>query len=411
MLGRAGTAVALIDPHKTFPPDFRCEKLDGSQIALLRKTGLADVVLAAAAPDDEICIAHNGRIVARQPHRQCGILYDTLVNTVRGTIPPAVDVVIGKVSALSTTPERQRLTLASGEEITARLVVLATGLNITLRHMLGVERETLSAAHSVSVGFDVRPAAAPDFPFRAMTYYPGAVAQRMAFLTLFPVATGMRANLFLYRDMADPLLRQMRDAPREALRSLMPGLENVTGPLAVEGFVKIRPIDLCRMRGYVQPGVVLVGDAFGTSCPAAGTGVNKVLTDVERLCNVHIPSWLAGEGMGIEKIRAFYDDPVKRETDAKSLAKAMFVRSISTDPGALWAARRRKRRLGHGVYGLLHRLGVGRFAAASGRARAPHAAPPPAAAGLDVPTVSESPPVAAHDTAEHAPAAQAEARF
>jgi 2-polyprenyl-6-methoxyphenol hydroxylase-like FAD-dependent oxidoreductase len=39
----------------------------------------------------------------------------------------------------------------------------------------------------------------------------------------------------------------------------------------------------------VQPGLVLVGDAFSTSCRAAGTGCDKVFTDVERLCNVYIP--------------------------------------------------------------------------------------------------------------------------
>ena len=31
MLGRAGIAAVLIDPHPTYPPDFRCEKLDASQ--------------------------------------------------------------------------------------------------------------------------------------------------------------------------------------------------------------------------------------------------------------------------------------------------------------------------------------------------------------------------------------------
>ena len=28
MLGRAGIPAVLIDPHPTYPPDFRCEKLD-----------------------------------------------------------------------------------------------------------------------------------------------------------------------------------------------------------------------------------------------------------------------------------------------------------------------------------------------------------------------------------------------
>jgi hypothetical protein len=56
-------------------------------------------------------------------------------------------------------------------------------------------------------------------------------------------------------------------------------------------------------------GSVLVGDAFASSCPAAGTGSNKVFTDVERLCNIYIPRWLATDSMGEEKISAFYDDP------------------------------------------------------------------------------------------------------
>jgi 2-polyprenyl-6-methoxyphenol hydroxylase-like FAD-dependent oxidoreductase len=45
MLGRAGIDTTLVDPHPLYPKDFRCEKLDASQVALLRKTGLADVPL------------------------------------------------------------------------------------------------------------------------------------------------------------------------------------------------------------------------------------------------------------------------------------------------------------------------------------------------------------------------------
>ena len=87
------------------------------------------------------------------------------------------------------------------------------------------------------------------------------------------------------------------------------------GDFTVPGFVKIRPVDLYVTKGYRQDGIVLVGDAFATSCPAAGTGARKVLVDVERLCNVHIPRWLATPGMGEAKIAAFYDDPVKQACD------------------------------------------------------------------------------------------------
>ena len=77
---------------------------------------------------------------------------------------------------------------------------------------------------------------------------------------------------------------------------------------------------------------MLVGDAFATSCPAAGTGARKVLVDVERLCNVHIPRWLATPGMGEAKIAAFYDDPVKQACDALMRRRRHSrLRSYSTD--------------------------------------------------------------------------------
>ena len=92
--------------------------------------------------------------------------------------------------------------------------------------------------------------------------------------------------------------------------------------------------------GWRKAGVVLIGDAFSTSCPAAGTGTGKVFTDVERLCNVYIPRWLATQGMGADKIAAFYDDPVKRAYDAHSAHKAFHLRSLTVDPGFAWTARR-----------------------------------------------------------------------
>ena len=85
---------------------------------------------------------------------------------------------------------------------------------------------------------------------------------------------------------------------------------------------------------------MLVGDAFSSSCPAAGTGARKVLVDVERLCNVHIPRWLATPGMGEAKIAAFYDDPVKQACDALSVNKAFRLRSYSIDPALPWAVLR-----------------------------------------------------------------------
>ncbi|MFL5000829.1 MAG: FAD-dependent monooxygenase, partial [Xanthobacteraceae bacterium] len=163
-----------------------------------------------------------------------------------------------------------------------------------------------------------------------------------------------------------------KTAPREALQQLMPRLRQLTGETEVCD-VKIRPVDLVISTNYRQAGIVLAGDAFATSCPAAGTGCNKVLTDVELLCNHHIPRWLESGGMGAGKIAAFYDDPVKRACEVFSRDKAFFLRALSTETGALWQTQRFMRFVGGASIGAVRRV----------RGRISTASRDPASAALD----------------------------
>ena len=140
------------------------------------------------------------------------------------------------------------------------------------------------------------------------------------------------------------------------------------GDFTVPSFVQIRPVDLYVTKGYRQDGVVLVGDAFSSSCPAAGTGARKVLVDVERLCNVHIPRWLATPGMGEAKIAAFYDDPVKQACDALSSAGRLSscgrIRSIPRRIGPRCAGPNSSAHWGRGM---LRRFDSPRHASSSDR--------------------------------------------
>src|SRR5262249_8436259 len=339
-LGKRGIAAVLVDPHVTYPPDFRAEKLDGTQVAILRKTGVGEAVLRAATHDGQSWSARFGRLIEKRPGDQHGILYDTMVNTMRGEISAGVDVIHAKVTDIATSAGRQTVTLSTGEQIAARLVVVANGLNVGLRHRLGMERDEFSKTHSIMLGFDLVPTDRAAFGFPALTYYGERVGDRPAYVTLFPVGGAMRANLCVYRDMDDPWLKQFRAAPRESLMALMPGLHKITGAYDVPGAVKIRPADLYVTTGWRQPGVVLVGDAFSTSCPAAGTGTGKVFTDVERLCNHHIPRWLASAGMDKDKIAEFYADPGREAYHGHSLEKAFHLPSLTVEPGRTWSAPR-----------------------------------------------------------------------
>ena len=263
----------------------------------------------------------------------------------------------GKVTAISTSVDRQKLTLSDGREISARLVVLANGLNVGLRHTLGIERKVVSPCHSISLGFDLAPVGRTAFDFPAMTYFSERPSDRIPYLTLFPIGNRMRANLFAYREIDDPWLRLMRREPVETLNAALPRLRRITGEFAVSGDIKIRPADIYVSTGHLQPGVVLVGDAFETTCPVTGTGTDKVFTDVERLCNVHIPQWLATDGMDERKIAAFYDDPVKKACDAWSSAKAHNFRAVSIDTGIYWQAQRWARFLAWFGEGVMRSIG------------------------------------------------------
>jgi 2-polyprenyl-6-methoxyphenol hydroxylase-like FAD-dependent oxidoreductase len=356
MLGRAGIPAILIDPHPVYPPELRCEKIGGEQLDLLRKTGLAEQTLRATTLDGEVWEARFGYVVTRKPSDQHGVMYDTLVGAVRAQIPPRVETIFAKASRIAGSDERQKIKLSNGDEISARLVVLANGLNIGLRHTLGIERRVISQCHSVTLGFDVEPAGRAAFAFPALTYWPKRARERMAYLSMFPIGGKMRANLMVYRDMTDPWFQQFRQAPEQTMCAMMPGLGRMTGGFRVSGPIKIRPADLCVTKGHLQPGVVLIGDAFSTSCPAAGTGTTKVFTDVGRLCNVYIPAWLSTEGMGAQKVSQFYDDPEKTECEARSVAKAYHLRSLSTDTGLSWLARRWARFLVRLAQGMRHAI-------------------------------------------------------
>jgi 2-polyprenyl-6-methoxyphenol hydroxylase-like FAD-dependent oxidoreductase len=375
MLGRAGISTVLIDVHKAYPADFRAEKIVDSQIPLLNSTGVAKSVLSAATADQEVWIACFGRVVEARRTSQCNIFYDTLVNAVRGDISPDVEFVHAKVTSIALGPDRQRLVLSNGSEISARLVVLANGLNSGLRQSLGMRTAVLSECHSISAAFNVTPADGSSFNFRSLTYYSERPESRIGYLTLFLINSTMRANLFFYRDMQDAWLRRLRETPVETLFASLPNLRRLIGDIEVPDPVKVRPVDLYMTADCRKPGVVLVGDAFSTSCPAAGTGVGKVFTDVERLCHVYIPRWLATPGMDQSKISAFYEDPDKTASDTRSLAQAFYARSLSTDPALLW----RLQRLGH--YLALRALGIWRRPA--GQPKPVQAGLAPSAAGQD----------------------------
>ncbi|TXN23135.1 FAD-dependent monooxygenase [Methylobacterium sp. WL9] len=357
-LARQGRRVALIAQHDRHPPEFRAEKLGEPQMRLLDRMGLGDVARKATTPFDGVWLHRFGRIVDRNAKREYGCDYARLIDALRGALPDSVERVVGRTDTIATGPDIQSVTLLDGRVVRARLLVVATGLGEGVRRQLGLRREMISPSHTLAAGFTLtRPPAA--FPFPSLVWTGEHFGDRVSYLTLFPVGDTVRANLYVYRAQSDAWTQDFRLSPEAMLRRMMPRLEETFGEIRVDGKVVTRPIDLYRVQDHAgRDGFVVVGDAFATTCPITGTGIDKALTDVDRLCHVHVPAWLETPGMAADKLAGFYADPVKQVRDRSALRISLDARSIKIETSLLWKLKRAKSET---VVRMLYRLPANRF--------------------------------------------------
>ncbi|MDA9449909.1 MULTISPECIES: FAD-dependent oxidoreductase [Bradyrhizobium] len=341
VLARAGHRIVLIDKRAVYPDEFRVEKIGGHQLAMLRKLGFLDALENVACRYDQVRNIREGKVVDVSVGQAYGFPYADLVAMARGRIPEPSDLIVDEVTAISCSDDVQHLELASGRRVTARLVVLATGMAAALGYKLGIKRQILAERHSVSFGFTIARRDGAPFDFEALTCYGERTADGIDYLSLFPVRAGMRANLFMFRDPTDPIMRELRREPEATVLRLLPGLRPYLGDFRVTDRVQNWVMDLTVVEGHLQPGIVLIGDAFQTNCPAAGTGVARLLVDVDRLCTEYAPKWLATPGMDQEKITQFYSDRDKIAADQQSLKMARFRQALTSRNDIGWDVRRR----------------------------------------------------------------------
>lgn len=341
VLARAGHRVALVDKRAIYPDEFRVEKIGGHQLDLFRKLGFLNALEDVACRYDRVLNIREGKVVDVSVGQAHGFPYADLVAMARRQIPDPSNLIVDEVIAISSSDDVQHLELASGRRVTARLVVLATGMAGAVGYKLGIRRRVLAERHSVSFGFTIARRDGTPFDFEALTCYGERTADGIDYLSLFPARAGMRANLFMFRDPTDPIMRELRREPEATVVRLLPGLRSYLGDFRVIDRVQNWVMDLTVVEGHLQPGVVLIGDAFQTNCPAAGTGVARLLVDVDRLCTEYVPRWLMTPGMGLEKISQFYSDRDKIAADQQSLRMARFREALTSRSDIGWGVRRR----------------------------------------------------------------------
>ena len=334
VIGRKGFTVSLVDPRTDPAPTFRNEKLGHEQIALLRKLGALDCFAAACwpAPGERYAYPEH----ARPALYDCGAPHAEWIRSVRQAWPENVRLFEGVVSSIDASASAQTLSLTDGRRLGGRLVVLATGRLPTLAAGLGLRRRLLSANHSVCLGFSV----AADLDVKAQVFA-APFGSGLAYVSIFPIPGEIRVNVFSYRDLRDDWTRRMSKDPIAAVAELLP---DAAAALTGRGIVRrceARGTDLYETRGHDDvPGVVLIGDAFHAPCPASGTGMLRILNDVDVLAETYVPKWLRTGDLSAARIALFYRDRRKRRVDRVSLRKSRLGRAHAVDTGPYWLARR-----------------------------------------------------------------------
>jgi 2-polyprenyl-6-methoxyphenol hydroxylase-like FAD-dependent oxidoreductase len=351
MLGRAGYRVTLIDRHRVFPQEFRVEKIGTEEIEKLQRLQLLEPLSTAVVPFDDIVNMHKGRILDQTHGRHYGFFYNRLVSAMRAALPETVNFVVGQVNGLRTGTAQQRISILGQSEITARLLVLATGMGDILRRDLGISHKPIGEKHQLAFGFNLRPLHANRFHHNALTYH--GDGNGIDHLDLFPVPGTTRANLFAFRDPRDPWVKSLNVDPKQALTAAFPSLVANFGDFEIASRIDSWFTDITLAENCRQDGVVLIGDAYLTSCPATGLGVSRLLTDIERLCTTYIPRWMTEASVDRARIAAYYDDPEKHAMDIRALRTGEHNHSLATSDEMPWRARRQfhfmRRRMLHGI--------------------------------------------------------------
>jgi 2-polyprenyl-6-methoxyphenol hydroxylase-like FAD-dependent oxidoreductase len=334
LLARQGRSTLVIDPNTAHPGDFRCEKLSLDQAQLIVELGVGEA-FGLAPGGDPVELTRRG------------FSYEEMVNGLRSLWPRALTRVVGKAIAIAPSPRRSVVTLADGRTCAAKLVVLATGLGERLRADLGLNRQVLSAAHSVSLGLTLDAPAARRDALLGLVQSGERLGDGVGYASFFPFGSAVRMNLFLYDAPTSERVARFRQDPIGELVRTLPSLaEKLAGARPI-GTVQLRVTDLYAVEQPARDGVVLIGDARRTSCPASGTGVTRILHDAKLLNATHLPAWFAADAFDAARIGAFYAEPELTALDQNAHQRSLNGRRAATSRSIYW----RLRRLAQGLKG------------------------------------------------------------
>lgn len=327
VLSRAGISVLTLDKADAYPDAFRAEKLEPNQVEALRGFGLLEYRQPLAGRIGKTISYRGGVRSEFDTQNQYGIRYGDTVNNFRKALKSKASIVRAHVTDLKLTNDVQTV-VAGDKEYTCRLVILAAGGRDALLKKVGIHRRCEPTLNSFSLAFDIEREDGVPFSFNGFNYFLEEPCAGVDYVTLFNIGGTMRVNLFTQWLISSPKIKEFKLSPVESMGHYFPDLKSEIGNYKVTSRIQFFPTSYYRLTNTDKPGIVVIGDDFQSVSPTTGSGLDKVTTDVDRLCNVYIPEWLRSPGMGDEKIKQFYGDHVKKATDNMSLGRWISYRDV-----------------------------------------------------------------------------------
>jgi 2-polyprenyl-6-methoxyphenol hydroxylase-like FAD-dependent oxidoreductase len=344
VLGKQGRRVILLDSRPAFPPVFKAEKIEPDQAELLRKIGLFDLVLPRAKRIHEIRSYYNGRLFRTISEEEYGLSYSDMVNPLRANLFEfeCVKFRMARAESIENSADLQWVRLDNGEQLSARLLILACGVSGQIPVTLGLKRAMIPNHRCMAAAFTAERTDGRRFDFDSATCYPEVTALGVDYITFFPIGNAMRVNLFAFPSGDDDWGKIFLKNPDAEIDRCFPGMREAIGGFRIASKIETSTLQLYATENQSLPGVALIGDAAQNACPSTGMGVSKVLNDVDLLCREYAPRWFETSGMGLEKIAQFCNDPRKRAVDDKALRGALYRRQARTCKTLRWKLHRKR---------------------------------------------------------------------
>jgi len=233
------------------------------------------------------------------------------------------------IRAVETAGRGHRIVLDAGEELPADLIIAADGGRSPVRESLGIGVKRLRYPQTAFVTH-VR----PERPHRHTAW------QRFLQdgpLGLLPLADGRVSVVW---STTPERAKRLMDDDAGVGPALSEASDHVLGELQPAGDRGTFPLAAQHAEHYVQPGVVLVGDAAHTVHPLAGQGVNLGFADARELALVVDAALSAGEFPADRPVLRRYERARRGANAAMMHALTGLNRLFASDSAVLGKIRR-----------------------------------------------------------------------